>query len=70
MFPIRETFEAAYPATKARAEQIILGANGRDLATIALRPHLIWGPGDNNLLPRILARASGAVSDGSAGAIL
>jgi len=57
--PYSQTFEAAYPATKARAEQIILGANGPELATIALRPHLIWGPGDNNLLPRILARARG-----------
>jgi 2-alkyl-3-oxoalkanoate reductase len=55
--PYSRTFEAAYPATKARAEQLILGSNGPDLATIALRPHLIWGPGDNNLLPRILARA-------------
>jgi nucleoside-diphosphate-sugar epimerase len=58
-FPYSQTFEAAYPATKARAEQLILGSNGLDLATIALRPHLIWGPGDNNLLPRILARAGG-----------
>jgi nucleoside-diphosphate-sugar epimerase len=57
--PYSRTFEAAYPATKARAEQIILGANSADLATIALRPHLIWGPGDHNLLPRILARAKG-----------
>src|SRR5262249_51454821 len=32
-------------------------ANGPDLATVALRPHLIWGPGDNHLLPRIIARA-------------
>jgi nucleoside-diphosphate-sugar epimerase len=57
--PYSQTFEAAYPATKARAEQIILGSNSGGLATIALRPHLIWGPGDNNLLPRILARAKG-----------
>jgi 2-alkyl-3-oxoalkanoate reductase len=57
--PYSHTFEAAYPATKARAEQIILGSNSGSLATIALRPHLIWGPGDNNLLPRIIARAKG-----------
>ena len=57
--PYSQTFEAAYPATKARAEQIILGSNSGSLATIALRPHLIWGPGDNNLLPRIIARAKG-----------
>jgi nucleoside-diphosphate-sugar epimerase len=48
---------AAYPATKALAEQAVLAANDRNLATIALRPHLIWGPGDNNILPRLFARA-------------
>jgi nucleoside-diphosphate-sugar epimerase len=55
--PYSARFEAAYPETKARAEQIILGSNSPRLATISIRPHLIWGPGDNNLLPRILARA-------------
>lgn len=54
--PYPSHFEAHYPETKARAEQLILAANGADLATIALRPHLIWGPGDNHLVPRILAR--------------
>jgi 2-alkyl-3-oxoalkanoate reductase len=55
--PYSARFEAAYPETKARAEQIILASNMASLATISIRPHLIWGPGDNNLLPRILARA-------------
>ena len=55
--PYSVRFEAAYPETKARAEQIILASNTASLATISIRPHLIWGPGDNNLLPRILARA-------------
>ncbi|HKI16750.1 MAG TPA: NAD-dependent epimerase/dehydratase family protein, partial [Isosphaeraceae bacterium] len=55
--PYSKKFEAAYPKTKAQAEQIILESNTDSLATIALRPHLIWGPGDNNLLPRIIARA-------------
>jgi nucleoside-diphosphate-sugar epimerase len=49
-------FEAPYPATKAEAERLVLAANGPELATVALRPHLIWGPGDNHLVPRILAR--------------
>ena len=31
--------------------------NGDELATISLRPHLIWGPGDNHLVPRIINRA-------------
>src|SRR5262249_16870747 len=55
--PYSKRFEAAYPKTKALAEQIVIESNGADLATISLRPHLIWGPGDNNLLPRIVARA-------------
>jgi len=55
--PYPSHYEAAYPRTKARAEQIVLEANTADLATVSIRPHLIWGPGDNNLLPRIMARA-------------
>lgn len=55
--PYPEHFEAHYPHTKALAEQMVLEANGPVLATVALRPHLIWGPGDNNLVPRVIARA-------------
>jgi nucleoside-diphosphate-sugar epimerase len=55
--PYSRRFEAAYPKTKALAEQLVLESNSQELATLALRPHLIWGPGDNNLLPRIVARA-------------
>ncbi len=54
--PYPEHFEAFYPQTKAEAEQRVLRANGSDLATVALRPHLIWGPEDNHLVPRILDR--------------
>ncbi len=57
--PYPSRFDAAYPETKAIAEQLVLGANSAELATVSLRPHLIWGPGDNNLLPRIIARARG-----------
>ncbi|HLA85427.1 MAG TPA: NAD-dependent epimerase/dehydratase family protein [Thermoguttaceae bacterium] len=47
-----------YAHTKALAEQDVLRANGRDgLATCALRPHLIWGPDDPHLCPRIIERA-------------
>lgn len=55
--PYAEHYEAAYPATKAIAEKLVLSNNGPELATVSLRPHLIWGPGDNNILPRIIARA-------------
>lgn len=54
--PYASHFAAHYPATKAVAERHVLEANGPKLATVALRPHLIWGPGDHHLLPRILKR--------------
>lgn len=46
-----------YPQTKAAAERLVLAANGPELSTVALRPHLMWGPGDTQLVPRILSRA-------------
>lgn len=46
-----------YPHSKALAEQAVLAANSPALATAALRPHLIWGPRDNHLIPRLIARA-------------
>ncbi len=55
--PYPDRFEAAYPQTKAMAEMAVLAANDSDLATTALRPHLIWGPGDRNLVPQLIARA-------------
>ncbi len=55
--PYPSHYEAAYPQTKAVAERMVLRANCAALATVSLRPHLIWGPGDNHLIPRILARA-------------
>lgn len=55
--PYPAHYEAPYPATKAEAERLVRAANGDALATVSLRPHLIWGPGDTNLVPRILARA-------------
>ncbi|HSH93286.1 MAG TPA: NAD-dependent epimerase/dehydratase family protein [Roseimicrobium sp.] len=54
--PYPDHFEAPYPKTKAIAEQKIVAANDATLATVSLRPHLIWGPGDNHLVPRILAK--------------
>lgn len=54
--PYPDHFEAFYPQTKALAEQKVMAANDDQLATVSLRPHLIWGPGDNHLVPRILAK--------------
>ncbi len=55
--PYPAHFHAHYPRTKALAEQAVRAANDAGLATVSLRPHLIWGPGDNHLLPRLVARA-------------
>ena len=61
--PYPRHYLAAYPESKAEAEKKVLAANGlpigggRFLLTCSLRPHLIWGPGDPHLLPRIVARA-------------
>ena len=55
----------AYPESKAAGEKRVLAANGlplagaggRNLLTCALRPHLIWGPGDPHLVPRLVETA-------------
>ncbi len=47
-----------YPHSKALAEQAVLAANDNDkLRTVSLRPHLIWGPRDNHLVPRLIQKA-------------
>ncbi len=47
-----------YSATKAASERLVLKANSKELATVSLRPHLIYGPGDPHLVPRVIDRAS------------
>lgn len=55
--PYAPRFLCAYPESKAIAERLVLAANGEHgLATCALRPHLIFGPGDPHLIPRLLER--------------
>ena len=55
--PYGEHLKAPYAATKLIAEKTVLAANDAALATVALRPRLIWGVGDNQLLPRLVERA-------------
>lgn len=52
-----EEHRAYYSSTKAAAEEAVLAANCDSFRTCALRPHLIWGPRDTHLIPRLLARA-------------
>ena len=56
--PYGEQLKAPYAATKLLAEKLVLAANDTQLATVALRPRLIWGVGDNQLLPRLVERAN------------
>lgn len=50
--------QAPYADSKIAAEKEILAANGKDgVATCAIRPHVIFGPGDNRLVPNLLRRA-------------
>jgi nucleoside-diphosphate-sugar epimerase len=47
----------SYSQTKAFAELAVLAANTSSFSTLALRPHLVWGPGDTQLIERIVNRA-------------
>jgi nucleoside-diphosphate-sugar epimerase len=56
--PYPSHYLSDYPKTKALAEQEVMAAKSQqDLLTVSLRPHLIWGPGDPHLVPRIIERA-------------
>lgn len=55
--PYATSFPAPYAETKRIAEEEVLRASGGDLLTCAIRPHMIFGPGDTRLLPAILTRA-------------
>ena len=55
--PYAPNFLCDYVRSKALAEQMVLEANSDSLKTIALRTHLVWGPGNTNLIPRLLGQA-------------
>ncbi len=68
--PYPDSYLCHYPHSKALAEKAVRGAHQPGtLSTVSLRPHLIWGPRDNHLIPRLVQRAlSGKlrrVGDGS-----
>jgi len=57
--PYPTSFHAPYAETKAVAEREVLGRNGsKGVATVAIRPHVVFGPGDGRFFPAILSRAS------------
>ncbi len=55
--PYARGAHSPYVRSKALAEKWVLEADGVGLHTVALRPHLVWGPRDPHFLPRIVARA-------------
>lgn len=55
--PYPKSFFSPYSETKAISEKDVLAANSSTLKTIALRPHIIWGPGDNHLIPALIKKA-------------
>ncbi|MEO6652258.1 MAG: NAD-dependent epimerase/dehydratase family protein [Ilumatobacteraceae bacterium] len=46
-----------YATTKAQAELAALAASSVAMPIVAIRPHLVWGPGDRQLIGRIIDRA-------------
>lgn len=59
-----------YAESKAMAEIDALACASEDLGVVAVRPHLVWGPGDMQLVGRIVQRAASGrlalVGDGRA----
>lgn len=53
-----ERAHGAYSRTKAEAELLALAADTPEFRVAAVRPHIVWGPGDTQLVERVLARAS------------
>jgi nucleoside-diphosphate-sugar epimerase len=51
--PLQPDSPAPYPATKARAEALVLAAND-GLETVVIRPRFVWGAGDTNILPTLV----------------
>jgi 2-alkyl-3-oxoalkanoate reductase len=54
--PYSQHFLCEYARTKVIAEKIALSVDQAVLKTCAIRPHLIWGPGDPHLIPRLIDR--------------
>ena len=63
--PTRVGARGPYARSKAVGEQLALRANSADLAVVAVRPHLVWGPGDQQLVAR--DRGPGAAAAAGAG---
>lgn len=54
--PYATEFLNSYAETKTLAEKMVLGLNDDSFLTCAIRPHLIWGPGDPHIFPRLIQK--------------
>ncbi|MFH2122010.1 MAG: NAD-dependent epimerase/dehydratase family protein [Pseudomonadota bacterium] len=54
--PYADRFLCHYARSKVMAEELVLTASDQNLKTCAIRPHLVWGPGDPHLIPRLIDR--------------
>lgn len=54
--PYPSTFLCNYAKSKVIAEKLILSVSQEELNTCSIRPHLIWGPDDPHLIPRLIQR--------------
>jgi nucleoside-diphosphate-sugar epimerase len=68
--PVTGRKRAWYAESKALAEQLVMRAGDGLVPVVAIRPHLVWGPGDTQLVGRIVERARAGrlalVGDGAA----
>jgi len=56
ILPYSENPLCHYAESKILAEKMVLSANSEKLKTASIRPHLVWGPGDTQIIPRLLTR--------------
>ena len=57
--PLRPDSPALYSSTKAKAEQAVRDANGDGFETVVVRPRFVWGPGDPQIVPSLVAAVRG-----------
>ncbi|MFD1505120.1 NAD-dependent epimerase/dehydratase family protein [Georgenia yuyongxinii] len=53
-----ERARGSYARTKAAAELYALAADAPGFAVVGVRPHIVWGPGDTQLVQRVVDRAA------------
>jgi 2-alkyl-3-oxoalkanoate reductase len=52
-----QTASGDYARTKAEAELLALARDSEAMRVLAVRPHIVWGPGDTQLVERVVERA-------------